>query len=373
MNLAHSPKPPSPTALRVAVTIVHPVAILCTAFRLGYRYTRLKFWWDDALAGLSMVLDAVSLVSIWMLTDNSWAGPLHEPMRTRKVAYWLASLTFNSVLWSARLSILYSIMRITPTTMTLRRVTYAMAVLFGLMYASIIIQKVYFCVHDGRWQTSPILQCHLGKSIAITELTTDCVADVVLVAIPWGLMSRLRLPRAHRKLLLTVFSASIVTTAVSIPHAVFVLGPEGLLSDITAHIEAGVSLIVANMLVLVTYVYKAFMRGQGIDDPGPDPVPVDAREQQRASLPHMLDPQASWTRSTILNTYDLQQIGQPVSESEVSRPGSRAETVRVGTSRMINVAGMAGGSSGMPERDAPLRRDVFDDGSSMDENETKYS
>ncbi|KZT20193.1 hypothetical protein NEOLEDRAFT_1048031, partial [Neolentinus lepideus HHB14362 ss-1] len=240
----------------VAATIVHPVAILCTVFRLGYRYTRLRFWWDDLLAGLSMALDVVCLVSIWILTDSSSVGPVHQPRKALVVAYWFASIAFTSVLWSARLSILYSVMRITPSTMMLRRVMYAMAVSFGLMYISIIIQKVYMCAHHGKWETTHILQCHLGNGIAITELTTDCISDIILVAIPWGLLLRIRLPKAHRKLLLTIFSASIVTTAVSIPHAVFVLGPEGLLSDITAHVEAGVSLIVANLLVILTYIYK---------------------------------------------------------------------------------------------------------------------
>lgn len=335
--IPHAPSQPSLTALRVAVTIVHPVAILCTAFRLGYRWFRLSFWWDDVLACLSMVLDLICLIGVWMLTDTPWTGPLHQSLHARTVAYWLSSISFTSVLWTARLSILYSVIRITPPKMTLRRCTYLAVFLFLLMYAGVIVSKVYVCVHDPKWQQSPILQCHLGRGIAIAELTTDVVADIVLVAIPWVLLSRLRLPSAHRILLSTIFSASLVTTAVSIPHAVYVLGPEGLLSDITAHVEAGISLIVANMLVIVTYLYRVIKRGKDIDAPSVHP----PCEPERVPLP----PQPSWTRSIILNTYDLQQIGAGIEEAGTQHSGSAESQMNAATT-------MA---------EPSLRRDVFDD------------
>jgi hypothetical protein len=68
------------------------------------------------------------------------------------------------------MSILYSVIRITPPMMTLRRNAYICAVLFGLMWAGLLIQKVYICAHNRAWERLPAPQCHLGKSVGILEL-----------------------------------------------------------------------------------------------------------------------------------------------------------------------------------------------------------
>ncbi|KAF5353027.1 hypothetical protein D9757_011870 [Collybiopsis confluens] len=66
-------------------------------------------------------------------------------------------------------------------------------------------------------------------------------------------------------MLLIMFGASLLISAVSIIHAVFLLGPSGLLEAITAQAESGTALIVANLGILSPYAYRYFRNGQDFD------------------------------------------------------------------------------------------------------------
>ena len=68
------------------------------------------------------------------------------------------------------MSMLYSVIRIIPPMMTLRRIAYFCAVLFGCMWAALLIQKVTICARNRAWEQLPAPQCHLGKSVGIVEL-----------------------------------------------------------------------------------------------------------------------------------------------------------------------------------------------------------
>ncbi|EPQ51199.1 hypothetical protein GLOTRDRAFT_117994 [Gloeophyllum trabeum ATCC 11539] len=264
-------KQPSFTAIRVVVSIVHPIAILCSAFRLLYRWRRRRFWWDDGVAGFSMLFDIVFFVVIWIRTYA-----YRQPPHTRIVTYWIVSMAFTFVLWSARLSMLLSIIRIIPPPLVLRRLAYGAAALFVCIWIALVSQKAYKCgkAERGWMEVKPWTQCRLGRNVAVTELVTDFVGDAVLVYLPVQLLWHARkLPSNHRTLLLVVFSGSMVTTLVSIPHAVIVMGPEGQLEGITAHIEAGISLIVANLLVLMTLLYRVLPSARRLDDDSDDALP----------------------------------------------------------------------------------------------------
>jgi len=56
-----------------------------------------------------------------------------------------------------------------------------------------------------------------------------------------------------------------LVTVVSVVHAAFLLGPSGLLEGLTANVECAVSLIVANLAVVVTHIYRLIRNGEDID------------------------------------------------------------------------------------------------------------
>ncbi|TFK49286.1 hypothetical protein OE88DRAFT_1809608 [Heliocybe sulcata] len=287
--------PITATDVRIAVTIVHPIAILSTAFRLVYRWRRKRFWWDDGMAGISMICCLIFLVAIWIRTDSPGVGPLDEPPGARIVSYWFVSLAFTMILWSARMSILLSIVRIVPPMFHMRIIMNALLVIFPAIWVALLIQKIYRCAYNTSWTHSPSLQCHLGKDVAITELCTDIFADVTLVTIPLRLLWNVRIPKNQRKLLYTIFCTSIITTIVSIPHAIYVMGIAGLYEGITAHIEAGVSLIVANLLVITTFLYAFFRNGESIESTDPytqgtmPSMPIQIQRHSRSTFPDSFD------------------------------------------------------------------------------------
>lgn len=255
---------PSPTASRAIITVFASIAILLTVFRLSYRWRIRRFWWDDAWAASSMLFQLALLIAFWIRTDLP-VGPLYQSQHARAIAYWIVSESFTMVLWTARMSLLYSAIRIIPPGMFLRKIAYASAVLFGCMWAGLLAQKVYVCAHNRAWERSRTPQCHLGDAVGIIELVTDFISDAILVAIPLRLLWGVNMPRHMRKLLISIFSASILVTAISAVHAAYLLGPSGILEGLAANVECAVSLIVANLAVVVTHLYRLIRNGEDID------------------------------------------------------------------------------------------------------------
>lgn len=72
-------------------------------------------------------------------------------------------------------------------------------------------------------------------------MAADFVSDTLLVVLPLLLLWNVTLPRQQRRLILILFSASILTFAVSVVHAVFLIGPTYLLEGATAEIEVSMS------------------------------------------------------------------------------------------------------------------------------------
>ena len=71
------------------------------------------------------------------------------------------------------MSILFSIRRIIPRLMTLRRHADICAVLFLCMWIAVLTQKLYICTHDDAWQHKKNVQCILGESVGGLELASQ--------------------------------------------------------------------------------------------------------------------------------------------------------------------------------------------------------
>jgi len=112
----------------------------------------------------------------------------------------------------------------------------------------------------------------------------DLVSDFLLVALPLRMLWGLNIPKDRRRLIISLFSSSVLTTIVSIIHAGLIFGPAGVLEGMTAHIEvrslsildyyanidgggqqAATSLIVCNLLVVVTLFYRIFNNNEDLE------------------------------------------------------------------------------------------------------------
>jgi len=106
-------------------------------------------------------------------------------------------------------------------------------------------------------------QCKLGEQVGFTQVPTDVLADLVLIIAPvrlfWGIT---RIDRGTKIRLVTIFSASILTTIASLVHAGFLLQGGGLVEILAALLENAVSLMVANLCVIVSACYRLFKAGE---------------------------------------------------------------------------------------------------------------
>ncbi|KZT70455.1 hypothetical protein DAEQUDRAFT_737396 [Daedalea quercina L-15889] len=250
------------TNIRIVATVCECAAIVTTTLRLYYRGSRGHVGLDDAWAAFSLLAAFFLLAGAWIRSDTSL------PLDKRVMGYFMLNSCFTCVLWSARMSILFSIMRIIPRLMNLRRHSYFCAALFLAMWIAVLAQKLYICTHHTAWQAQKNVQCVLGEAVGAVELATDIVADAILVALPVRLLWDIGISPPTRKLLMAIFSASMITTVVSIVHTAFELGPDRDAEAIAAHVEAAVSLIICNLAVLVTWLVRLLRHGEDLESGG---------------------------------------------------------------------------------------------------------
>lgn len=147
------------------------------------------FWIRTDVPGLCIIsAPGIHLTHIGYI---SGVGPLNQPRHVRAVAYWFAATGFTIVLWyvpvricvsvnyhsslscrTARMSMLFSVIRIIPHKQPLRRFAFYCAALFVGMWAALLCQKIYICGRDTSWMHLSVPQCHLGKHVGITELVS---------------------------------------------------------------------------------------------------------------------------------------------------------------------------------------------------------
>lgn len=226
--------------LAVVGSVSHGIAIVCTIFRLVYRGWTCRIWWEDAWAVVSLISDVVCLACIWI--DSSTNLPS-----------WTLAVALTSVLWSARMSVIFCIIRIANHSgcKVHKWIAHLIAVSFACMWVALLVQKVNVCIYRA---------CKMSKSVALSQLITDVIADFSLVAAPLQLWSNVGLSRSRKILILSSFGASILITAITIPHSIILFRPLNETTLIFAHVKAAVSLIICNILVIVTFAYRVLSK-----------------------------------------------------------------------------------------------------------------
>ncbi|PPQ70241.1 hypothetical protein CVT26_014488 [Gymnopilus dilepis] len=157
---------------------------------------------------------------------------------------YLIMITFYGTIWSARLSILLTIIRIGHGTSPRKALLYFLSAVFFLLFA-LLVGQIFW--------------------IAFTQLGSDVLADLTL------LLSSLQLfliiqDRTLRHRLIYIFSTCTLTTAASMVHAVLIVktaggggrAGEGVL--MAALVEDSISLIVSSLPVLTNVLFQLCSR-----------------------------------------------------------------------------------------------------------------
>ncbi|KAJ7027911.1 hypothetical protein C8F04DRAFT_964691, partial [Mycena alexandri] len=228
----------------VASVVCSSVAILTTVHRLLIRRSRL--WADDVRCAIfSTCILVLQVASVFLHADM--APSMNRS--TRIAAYYLMSITFYSIIWSARLSILFSIIRIDPNG-TRCRLLLGVALVFLGACLILIGQLFWVCERaENPWKDSVTPQCPLSSQVVIFQLISDVVSDTILSVAPLQLLVYLE-DKVLRRRLCIIFSTCIITTIVSVVHAALILtggGPDVLVAAVDS-----ISLIVCNLPIIIT-------------------------------------------------------------------------------------------------------------------------
>jgi hypothetical protein len=108
----------------------------------------------------------VQIAGVFMHVEH----PTDLSRLNRIASYYLIATSFYAVIWTARLSILFSIIRIDPDPIMRRRLVW----LAGVFIAAILFffaQLFWVCetMHNG-WKNKTSPQCPLPKQVAICQL-----------------------------------------------------------------------------------------------------------------------------------------------------------------------------------------------------------
>ncbi|KAJ3890869.1 hypothetical protein GG344DRAFT_88601 [Lentinula edodes] len=235
------------------------IAIVVTFTRLGIRIKNRKLGWDDFWATFSIIGAALLMTGVLIILDPK---PSMSQL-TRVAGYYITSEGFYTIVWTSRLSILCTIIRIAPPG-TMRKILLVVGSLFGVMWIFLAMQEIFICEREPDWKAAVPTQCHLGKAVAITQLITDIIADLCLLIAPLRLFWNSMLPSGHRMRLNIVFSTCLLTTIVSLVHAYWIFANLGLNEIFTGIFETTISMIVASLNVLVGFLYHTITKGSSL-------------------------------------------------------------------------------------------------------------
>lgn len=224
------------------------MAAIVTLVRLiVFRFVRQRqWWWDDFFAFLGLLCLATFVPSAFLMGE----GP-NIPRQLRIAAFYMVGGLFYSTIWCARLSIIFTVIRIAPRPSQVR-VLLGVAFFFFLQWAFLVAQMFWVCERkDPEWKNRAYAQCVLGEAVGITQVATETISDTILVIAPLWILRGVRVTSGLRIRLIAIFSCSMMTTMVGVVHAVLVLKMPGALEAIMGAVENCVALSVCNLPVLI--------------------------------------------------------------------------------------------------------------------------
>ncbi|KAL4254353.1 hypothetical protein ABKN59_004253 [Abortiporus biennis] len=215
---------------------------------------------DDVWAIFAALCIIVQVIGAWLLAAHNLQN------HVRMAGYYMAMSGYTSVLWSARISMLSSAIRIIPDTMKLQVFARCCRYLFLLLWFVFLAQKIYICETNTTWKSTENMQCDLGISVGIIEISSDVLATTALTCIPLWLSYAVRLPQPYRCFItaLVVANNLNIVTAVIHDHFVFSHGSDG--AALTAYIQASVSIVICSTPVILIYLRRLLYNPPDEDD-----------------------------------------------------------------------------------------------------------
>ncbi|KAH7911123.1 hypothetical protein BJ138DRAFT_994081, partial [Hygrophoropsis aurantiaca] len=245
----------------VIAVVLESVAILLGLFRLYYRFSIQRFWWDDAWAALVLFCGIACVACDWEATQG--------PIGPRVIAYWIYDFSFTGIIWGTRMSILFSIIRLIYPSKLARQIAVCFSTIFLLISGGLIGWKLYQCTSNLSWEKF-YTGCPFSSPMAIYQLW-DIASDTMLVALPLRMLWNIKMSqKRHREIILSIFSTSILISCISIARAVCRLMHLSNEVYMLGIVEITCCLFVCSLLVVGTYVLRRINKNGDGSDPDSD-------------------------------------------------------------------------------------------------------
>lgn len=320
----------------------HALADVSTIFRIAYRYKKRRLWWDDYSAAVALLGDLVYAIA-WSFKSTN----LHQAIS------WICVEipAYPVVIWAARLSIGLSIKRFCALTLRSHRAFHLMNAFFLAMGVINLIQRIVICIPKSAWgMTGPIVYCSIGQAGGIVVIVTDVISDILLVFVPVFLLWRVQLPPNQRRLVLSIFAASALSSIPSIAYMTLQAVERTFTVictiPVVIHIKAAVTLMVCNLLVIVTCTYRLLFKecdyrkarfsdivqersgsysSSGIDSAEKSHITLtelSGRTPQFSTMNSQTDPRTTYTTTHTTGAYVSTDIYQSTNCSSVHYPST---------------------------------------------------
>ena len=158
------------------------------------------------------------------------------------------------------MSVLFSIIRIIPGKPCLLTFTYGCVAYCVVCWVTLVVMKAVQCASNTSWHHPPSGApfCLIKTPIAVFQFTSklvlcayihthrcdpaDCVAISILVVLPLRLLWGIKLPKCQRRMILCIFSSSIVLAFGALFHTL------GQILNLSLVIVAGINAEVGRSL-----------------------------------------------------------------------------------------------------------------------------
>ncbi|KAF8202430.1 hypothetical protein BJ912DRAFT_944785 [Pholiota molesta] len=235
--------------LDIFVTLLHATVIGFTFLRIHYRKRTHRLWWDDFTALLAALIDCGYVPLLWFGYGDP--GSVLHSLASRIAKYWLTLEFFFIIIWLSRISIALAIARVFPVGESTRKFAIGMAIVFASFFTTIVM---YFSILCGKKDAIYITssggaQCKWTNALKFILISANMLADASLVTVPLYKLWR-------RRLILSGFAASIMTTIPTVACAIFQFAPpnwDPARQDIRAklsYFESGAAIMASNLLVI---------------------------------------------------------------------------------------------------------------------------
>ncbi|KAF2442766.1 hypothetical protein P171DRAFT_486744 [Karstenula rhodostoma CBS 690.94] len=252
-----STEPPAYTnGLLVTTWLVTGLSTISLGARLYARYWRFsKFYWDDLFVILAWIFSIPMAAQITLASKHNTVVRTKTFYKNLFLSRPITQLFFYNALWAIKISFLIFFRRIGVVALpTVKRYWTVVSILTIAAYIGGWLLNPYDC-----WVKKGLLQCDHDPAvvkftpIALTLATAfDVVTDGLIVAIPFAILSHMRLALRQKIILYSIFSFELVTMLVAVIRVIIAVRRittdkmfQVTLLLFLSHIEANTAIIVA--------------------------------------------------------------------------------------------------------------------------------